>query len=340
LLQGSLELRVREPLGEGDLDALTKRDPALVKSDVTDLPGKWILWKQVPDPADLGPRDRVYALDEATGTVRFGDGRNGMIPPVGVDSIVAFSYQRTEPAVDGKLAANLVKPRTELNLVTPVETVESVAAADGSAGGAGPESAERVQQFAPATLRHRRRAVSLQDFEDLVRERSDGIVQARAFRRRGGVRLVVVTRSADRSPNRAQQRELRRMLLEIAPAALSVADALTITGPRLRQLRVALGLDVSSLDVGGSVASKAKDGLVARFEPDGDWRLGGTPRENDVAETLLDIDGLNGIASIKLFEIDDLDREQPWQRPVARDELVVLAPENVRVGFEVLEAAA
>ena len=340
LLQGTLELRIREPLGEEDLNALKERDPAFVKSNETDLPGNWILWRQVPDPADWGPKDRVYALDETTGAVLFGDGRNGMIPPVGTDSIVAFTYRRTEPAADGKLAANLVKPRTELNLVSPIETVESVAAADQSAGGVGPEPRERVMQFAPSTLRHRGRAVSLKDFEDLVREKSDYVMQARAFRRGRGIRLVVVARGANSSPSRAQQRELRRMLLEIAPAALGVRNALTIAGPRLRKLRIALGLRVPNLDVGGAVATDAQARLVKRFGLDGGWSLGRTPREDDVAESLLDIDNLDGIASIRLFEVDDVGGDRPWQGTVARDELAVLGPEDVRVEFQILEAAA
>ena len=340
LLQDSLELRVREALGEEELKALTDEDPNLVKSNVTDLPDDWILWRQVPDPTDCGPKDRVYSLDEATGTVRFGDGLHGMIPPIGVDVIVAFAYERTEPAVGEQLAANLVKPRTELNLVTPVDSVETVIAADQSAGGAAPEPAERVLQFAPAMLRHRERAVSLRDFEDLVRQKFNEVVQARAFGRNGRVRLVVVTKGANPSPSRAQLRELRRTLLEIAPPALGARNALTITGPRARNLRISLGLRVASLDVGGAVATEAKDRLAAAFDPASGWLLGRTPREDDVAEALTDIDNLDGIASIALFEVDELGGARPWQGSVGADHLVLLAPENVRVGFDVMEAAA
>lgn len=340
LLRNSLELRVREPLGDEEVDALKAAGTDFVKSAETDLPGHWVLWKQVHDPTDCGPKDRVYSLDETTGTVRFGDGLHGMIPPVGVDAIVAFAYQRTEAPVGEKVAANLVNPRAELNLVTPVESVETVFAADKSAGGTAPESKERVLQFAPALLRHRDRAVSLQDFEELVRQRSEEVVQARAFRRNGRVRLIVVTKGATVSPSRAQQRAWRQALLEIAPPSLSVAKGLTIEGPRVRRLGISLTLLVRNLDFGGKVAKEAKARLVARFEPAGGWSLGRTARDEDIAEALLDIPDLDGIVSVGLFEIDDIGTERPWPGPVARDELVTLASEDVRVGFDVMEAAA
>jgi ribosomal protein L39E len=263
-----------------------------------------------------------------------------MIPPPGVDVVVAFAYQRTEAPVGDKVAANWVNERDELNLVTPVESVETVIAAGASAGGTAPESTDRVLQFAPAKLRHRDRAVSLRDFEQLVLQKSEEVVQARAFRRNGRVRLIVVTKGTSISPSRAQQREWRRALLEVAPPSLGVRDGLTIGGPRVRRLAIALTLRVRNLDLGGKVAEQAKDRLINCFDPGAGWSLGRTARDEDIAEALLDIPDLDGIVSIGLFEVDELGTERPWRAPVAPNELITLAPENVRVGFDVMEAAA
>jgi hypothetical protein len=267
-----------------------------------------------------------------------------MIPPAGVDSIVAFAYRRSDAAVNGEVPANFVLPRAELNLVTPVESVESVVAADHSAGGVAPESPDHVLRFAPATLRHRGRAVSARDFEDLARQHSTDVGQARCFVRNGRVRLVVVMRGDTPWPSNAQQRELRRMLLEVAPASLAAPDALTITGPAVRRLRIALVLRVATLDVAGTAASEAKDRLLARFhierggEAGDGWPMGSNPREDDIAEALLDLPGLEGIVSITLFEVDELGAERPWQGAVGPRELVMLAPSDIHIGFQVVEA--
>ncbi len=137
VLRDSLELRVKESLGAEERDDLLKVDREKVRND-PDLPGDWVRWKKVVDTDDEAPSERVFALDENTGEIRFGDGLHGTIPPVGTDSIVAFQYQRTEPPAKGAVdvPANAIEARTKLNLVTPVAGVEAVFSADHAAGGA------------------------------------------------------------------------------------------------------------------------------------------------------------------------------------------------------------
>jgi len=58
VLRNTLELRVREPLGEEERRALLQADPTRVLND-PNLPGDWVLWKKVVDPGDEDPR-RAY----------------------------------------------------------------------------------------------------------------------------------------------------------------------------------------------------------------------------------------------------------------------------------------
>jgi Baseplate J-like protein len=268
LLHDSLELRVREPLGDEERKDLQKQ--GLVVSDDPDLPGDWVKWKQVPDPGDELAAARVYALDESIGEIRFGDGLHGMIPPIDRDSIVAFQYQRTEPPAPGveTVPGNAITARTTLNLVSPVETVESVTSAGDSAGGTAPEPDDLVLQFGYARIRHHDRAVTLRDFEDIARESSPAILQARAFARPGGaVQLTVVMHGRDPHPTAAQIRELRRYLLSFAPPALALPQALTIAGPEPRPLRLELTLDIATLDAAADVSVAVKKRVAALFDP-------------------------------------------------------------------------
>jgi hypothetical protein len=348
LLRDTLELRVKEPLGEEERDLLRQQDSNLVLSAVENLPGDWVLWKRALDPGDESATARVYALDEANGEIRFGDGRHGAIPPVGRDSIVAFTYQRTEAGAAGSIdaPANAIAARTKLNLVSPIDGVEAAFAADQAAGGAVPETAERVLRFGVARLRHRNRAVTADDFEDLVLQSSPDIVQARCFLRRGFVRLVVVMRGSNPVPNAAQVRELRRLLLAASPASLGAPNALRIGGPAIRLLRVDLRLRVASLDDTGAVARSAKQRIAALFdtaaggvEQDG-WQLGGNPGEADIALALADTARLEGIADVTLREIAGDGAELPWTETIKPTELVVLAEDAIRVEFETVEVMA
>ncbi|HET8775151.1 MAG TPA: hypothetical protein VFP80_15220, partial [Thermoanaerobaculia bacterium] len=342
VLADSLVLRVREPLGEEERELLRAGDPNRVLSDVDqNLRGDWVLWDRVIDPGDESPGARVYALDEATGEIRFGDGRHGRIPPIGRDSIVAFTYRRTEigDASATDVPANSVTARTALNLVSPVESVEAVFAADRAAGGAPPESDERVVRFGTARLRHRGSAVTARDFEDLALESSPDIVQARCFAGTGSVRLVVVMRGADPLPDAAEVRELRRLLLASASAALSAPGALRIAGPRVRRLRIALKLRVASLDRAGDVSRDVQERLAALFDTSR-WELGANPGDGDVARALLDTPDLEGLADVRLREVRADGEELAWNGVVRRDELAMLDQDALRLEFEAVEVFA
>jgi hypothetical protein len=347
VLDGTLELRVHEPLDDEDRTALLNQDPESVRSDVPNLPGDWVLWRQVPDPADNGPGDRVYALDETPGTIVFGDGLHGMIPPIGRDVIVAFTYKRTAPAPDGsdRVPANDVAARATLSLVTPVQGVEAAYSADHAAGGAPAESGDRVLRFANANLRHHDRALTAQDFEDIALASSSGIAQARCFVGAGKVRVVVVMRGAEPRPAAAARRELYRALTDKAPVALTKPGALTIAAPRIRHLRIDLKLEVPSLDNAGEVGDAVKGALVQLFDPatggsGNGWELSAAPGEDDIALALINIPNLQSIESISFYEIAADASDTPWSGNVRRDDLVMLADDPVRLVFAALEAAA
>ncbi len=348
VLRDSLVLRVNEPLGEEELTELRARGADQVLSAVDNLPGNWVQWQRVIDPADEDPVARVYALDESTGEIRFGDGRHGRIPPIGRDSIMAFSYRRTEPgAPDSEtVPGNSITARATLNLVSPIDGVEAVYAADQAAGGAPPQSVQRVLQFGVANLRHRERAVTAQDVEDVVLESSPDIAQARCFPRRGSVQLVVVMRGVNPVPNAAQLRELHRLITDAAPPSLGARQALQIGGPALRRLRVDLKLAVASLDDAGSVAREARQKIAALFDTatggvggEG-WALGENPNESDIAVVLADVPRLEGITSITLIEIAADGAERHWPVSLGRTELPRLVKDGVRIEFEAVEVIA
>jgi hypothetical protein len=344
VLYKTLELRVKEPLGQEEREALLKNDQNSVLSVVEGLSGDWVLWKQVVDPNDEPASARVYSLDENAGEICFGDGIHGKIPPIGRDSIVAFRYSRTEPDPTGtdKVPGNSITARAALNLVSPVESVETVTAADQAAGGAPPESDDRVLRFGFARLRHRDRAVTATDIEDLALQSSPDIVQAHAFVRRGFIRLVVVMRGKNPQPNAAQIRELRRLLLAAGTVSLSAPGALRIEGPTIRRLRIDLELQVESLDHAGALTDFVKQQFATFFDPatggsdKTGWALGLNPNEGDIALALIDAPYLESIKDVKLREITG-DGVRPSLETLKVNQLVMLDDDPVRIQFETAE---
>jgi hypothetical protein len=338
VLRDTLELRVLEPLGDEERANLREDDRTRVVNDLPELPGDWVRWEQVFDPADEAPDARAYALDEATGEIVFGDGEHGMIPSIGRDSIVAFRYQRTEPAADGsdRVPANAVVARTKLNLGSPVAGVEAVFAADQAAGGAPPEDALRILRFGGARLRHRNRAVGAPDLEDLALQSSPDIAQVRCFTSRGGVRLVVAMRGTNPTPSAAQRRELERLLRGVAPVTLG---SLRIDGPTLREFGAQLQLRVQDLDDAGAVARAVRVRIAAWLDAvtggaDGQgWPLGRSPDASDIALALVDTPRLAGLLDVELHEIVDGVRERPWPASLRASDLAVLRDDALHLAF-------
>jgi hypothetical protein len=332
-----LRLRVREPLGDEEIETLRKAGV-----DVADRfdgrEGPWVLWSEVTDTDDSPAGARVYALDDAKGDIRFGDGLHGRIPPAGRDSILAERYRR-----GGGERANAIKAWGQLNLMTPVAGVERVAAPQGAAGGSDPQDAPTVVRFASANLATRDRAITLRDLEVLGQQYSRDVAQVRALSAANGARVVAIMRGAEPRPSSAVMRELARYLQERAAPSLAVRGALTIAGPTLRTMRVDLRLTVDAIENGGTVARAAADRIAALIDPASGgldrtgWALGVLPSQGDVAAALADIEHLDGVDAVDFADATQDGETRSPPRPLRPAELVTLARDGVRVVIAVTE---
>ena len=130
---------------------------------VTNQTEIWIRWREVSDFNGSYPHSRHYTLDHGTGELVFGNGILGLVPPLGINNIVA-NY-----SVGAGSAGNVARGAVA-QLKSPVPGIASVTNRLDADGGAGIETADIARQRGPQTLRHRGRAVSRTDFEWLARE--------------------------------------------------------------------------------------------------------------------------------------------------------------------------
>ena len=158
------------------IEALEGADAVTVTLDEAGQPEEiWVRWHAVTDFYGSGPRDRHYVIDYLTGEVRFGDEQHGLAAPAGRNNIRMAQY-RTSGGARGNRSAESI---TQLKTAVPyVESVINLEAAD---GGADQEDLERVKERGPQTLRHRDRAATAQDMEDLAYASSPEVARARAL---------------------------------------------------------------------------------------------------------------------------------------------------------------
>lgn len=360
VLNNTLELRVRELLSENERkELLQKTDPESnqsrsdsaitdsskpVVSNVENLPGDWVLWKQVTDPLDEAPNARVYSLDEESGVIRFGDGLHGMIPPIGKDSIVAFGYKRTEPApaitngTSTPVPGNLIQPRTVLNLVSPVSSVDAVFAADQSAGGVAAQSSAKVVKTGYASLRHRQRILTVQDLEQRLLEFAPEAAQAKAFVSTGLVEVVVVNDGKNPQPTAQQTRAWKQRVLDYAAPWLSSIRTFRIIGPTVLALKIELQVVIDSLDSAGSVAEEIKKQLMSYFDVSTGgihqqgWMLGQKATEQDIALAIRAIPHVESLRRIRLVK-GAPQNGMSWPSKLGPKELVRLDEDFVQFEF-------
>ncbi|MER9247613.1 hypothetical protein [Mesorhizobium sp. M0590] len=331
VVEGSLELRVREPLGDEEIDELLKADPDSVLTAVGPWQGAWVRWTQ-DTLAAANATARVFELAAADGKVTFGNGKHGRIPPIGRDNIVAVTYER-----GGGDAGNQVAAWGQINLITPIGGVDTTIAPEGAAGGSSPQGAETALRFAPANLRMRDRALTIGDIEQLALQSSPDIAQVKALRTDAGVRVVQVMRGRLPSPTNAARRELRRYLIERMPPFLSTAGALVVETPAIVAGSIALKITVADLAEGGSVADEAIKRVVALLDPatggiDGlGWRLGASPDESDITAQLMANKRLPGIKGLVDVQSAIVTHAAKGARPLKPSELFVVRDDDVSV---------
>ena len=210
----------------------------------------YVRWEQVPSFGRSGPRDRHYVLDPIEGALSFGDGRRGKVPSVGGDSITV--RYTTGGGSRGNVPAGGIQ-----NLVGSIANIVSVQGFTPACGGNDVQSVKTVESLGPRRVRHRYRAVSAGDYEDIVRERFSEAADVRCFphtnsageEENGAVAVVVMAAGhEDRDYSRQLCRRVERMLrsccdcMPVAGGKLYVVPAMVVT------VNVTVSVDLDSYD--------------------------------------------------------------------------------------------
>lgn len=227
--------------GKKESDLRLDRDPKTGK-----VTAAWVRWDGRPNFTGSGPEDRHYTVERVRGRVQFGDGTAGMVPPPGPGNIRA-TY-RAGGGRAGNVPGGAVK--VLLGSVPGVQRVFNPLAAGGGADGElaaaspapgrpgrRPDPARAILARGPQLVRHRYRAVTAADYEQLALTASPGVAAARAVTPAetrgavpaGTVRVVVVPAGAPAdsrlTPGPDLREQVRAYLQARAPGGTRVEVA-------------------------------------------------------------------------------------------------------------------
>lgn len=287
----------------------TPDDVREVFDDAGTLTRFYILWSPSEDLAEASAADRVYAIDRTFGQVQFGDGVHGTVPPIGKDNIVA-TY-RAGGGARGNVAAGLI---TTLRSTIPfVDKVLNPAAAG---GGSDTELVEDAIVRGPRSIKHRGRAVTAEDFEQLALESSQAVARVKAlptFNDRGEyetnwVTVIIVPGSADARPAPSPQLRSRveQYLRERAHSTVAFPKQVKVSGPAYVEVTVNADIYAQSIDLAPQVESAAVAALEAFLHPltggytQSGWEFGRLPCLSDFYGLLEAVEGMDHIENLRM----------------------------------------
>lgn len=307
-------------ISAAELDRLAADAPGRV-SRVTDREGRvnevWVRWEGRDDLLASGPLDRHYGIDRSSGIVSFGNGKRGRVLPAGTNN-VRVSY-RTGGGVAGNLGGGAIA-----RMRTGIPLVDKVVNPGPSGGGVEGEDISALYRRGPHSLRRRDRAVTVEDYESLIRELFPGmalvkclpVCDDRGMTRTGWLTVIIVPRTADDRP--IPSAALRRRVEEsIAGHGANVVTApchAVVTRPSYVRVSVDAALVPRSLDLAPMVETAALAALGRFLHPlTGGWDGGGWPFgrlvcHSDLYRLLEEVEGVDRVASMAVTAVDEMGR--------------------------------
>ncbi len=176
VLQAEVWVDEGEALSTAEKAALQKEHPELVQtqSGEDETERFWVRWSAAENLLLCGPQERVYALDECAGTLHFGNGINGRVPPRGSGNIrVSYYY-------GGGRRGNLPAGRVNA-LVGSVPRITAVSNIVPMSGGTDRPPQAKTEALGSTRIRHRERALGTLDFEQMTLSHFERVSHAKCF---------------------------------------------------------------------------------------------------------------------------------------------------------------
>jgi len=267
----------------------------------------WVRWDETEDLYSAKPYERKFTLDRESGIITFGDGVNGKIPPAVRDNI------KVEYLTGGGIIGNI--PAGEVaSLRGSLPFIEKVFNPLDAGAGGDRESIESAINRGPQIIKHREQAVTVEDYEWIIREKFPSVAKVRClpntdphgFFKPGYITITIVESSASSIPVPSSKSldEIRDYLKNVSN--IVVAENLNVVSPifaRISINAVIYPYDINKASEAEKLAfkevTKFLDPLKGGFYGDG-WKFGRITSVSDVYRLLENMPLIDHVEKVTL----------------------------------------
>ncbi len=296
--------------GEPDLTFNFSNRPVLegqvieVKEESGAIEEVWVSWAEVNNFTLSDPSSRHYILDRENGTITFGDGIRGMVPPTCKikNNIIARRYV-SGGGLRGNVSSGII---TSLKKTIP--NIDGVINHILSSGGMDMECLETVVDRFPHTIKNRGRAVTNEDFEWLAHEASQYVAKARCMLKNDTITVIIVPEYEDKAPlPDSGLLNLVEMYLK-ERAFFTILHKIKAIGPDYTQINAYVKVRPVSLKESTIVLERVEKRLKTFLHPlkgghmGKGWDFGQNISISQVAVVIEGIEGVDYVNEIELTE--------------------------------------
>lgn len=288
------------------LNAVEKKD------ENNNLVEFWISWTEVENFVESNEKDRHYIIDRASGELRFGDGKQGMVPTIGLNNIRA-TYT-TGGGKSGNVGSGQIS-----KLQSSIPFVDKVNNPIVSDGGTDTEEIDALIERAPISLKHRNRAVAHEDFKWLAKQASRKVAivkvlpnfNAQGEFKTGHVTVVIVPQSSE--PRPIPSPELRLRVKAFLQERCSNVITLNVIKPSYVMVSISALLATEYIDAIPVIEHGAKTKITEFLHPltggtEGKgWSFGSAPCISDIYSILENIEKVDYVTNVSIKLQSDVD---------------------------------
>ncbi len=294
---------------KAEAEALVAGKTAHVVNDEAGLEKNlWVKWERTADFIDADSSSRRYIVNCTEGTITFGNGKHGKIPPASRFENILVKYKCGGGARTNQQAGKINKLNRSVGFINAVHNPQAVL------GGCDVETLHEAVTREACMVRTQHKAVTARDFEEIARYASRNIQSVKCFagyddqgnRLKGAVTLVVLLKDFSHSEQQfiSVKQQVVQELRDKTVSSLSSPDRLFVIKPQFVEMRIRAEIAVSDMNqvfgVKKAVDAKLADFLDAshgNFDRKG-WKIGTLPNEIQIRNAIMDIDHIRYVRNI------------------------------------------